>query len=130
VASPAAPGQDRGLAGFGQVDRSAVDGHRLGARRHRYDQVLTTRPLLVGAHAVMAAFGPEVLRAKGAEVAARRITEQNDTAAVATVTAVGTAAGHVRLAAEGDRAVATGATLHVDVGLVVKHLWRVRAPFV
>ena len=79
-------------------------------------------PCLLRALAVPAALGLEVRAAvEVGQVAQRGVAHEHDVAAAAAVAAVGPALGHVRLAAEGDDAVAAGAAAHVDLRAVVEH---------
>jgi len=55
------------------------------------------------------------------EVAQRRIADEHHIGAPSAVAAVGTAAGNVGLAAEGDDTVASRAALDEDPGTVLEH---------
>ena len=71
---------------------------------------------------VAAAVGAEVrAAAEGLQVAQRVVDAQDDVAAAAAVAAVGTALGHVRLAAERERAVAAGAGADLQMCPVGEH---------
>src|SRR5690606_33588101 len=97
-------------------------------RRHRDHEILAAGPLLVGSFAVVAAFGPEVLRPQGTEVTPGGVTFEQHAAAVASVAAVGSAARDVRFPPEGDRAVTAAATLNVNFRFVVQHRTRLWPP--
>ena len=60
------------------------------------------------------------------EVAQRGVADEDDVGATAPVAAVGPPARDVRLAAEGDHAVAAGAGLHEYLGAVGEHCSRAR----
>ena len=80
------------------------------------------RPCLARALAVRAPLRPEVRRlAEAGQVAQVAVGDQDDIAAVAAVTAVGAALGHVLLAPEADAAVAAAAALDIDRGSVGEH---------
>ena len=105
-----------------QLGGRAVDPGDDGPRRHGDHLVLTPSPVLVLARAVATASGPEVAAApERRQVATRRVADQDDVAPAAAVAAVGPAAGHVRLAAERDDAVAAATTLDVDLRPVEQH---------
>ncbi len=70
-----------------------------------------------------AAFEP-ALALEEREVAAVGIGDEDDVAAIAAVTAVGTALRHVLLAPEAERAVAAAAASHLDAGAIVEHTLR------
>jgi hypothetical protein len=75
--------------------------------------------------AVSAARRPEVRAPpEGAKVAERAVAHEHDIGPATAVAAVRAAARHMRLAAEGDRAVAARASLHVDFRAIVEHLQR------
>ncbi len=59
------------------------------------------------------------------EVTPGGVADEDDVSAAPAVAAVGTALGHVRLAAEGDRAVAAFAAAHEDHPAVVEHPARI-----
>jgi hypothetical protein len=84
--------------------------------------------MLALALAVSATVRPEVpTAAERREVPSLRVANQHDVAAAPTVAAVRAAAGHVRLAAEADHAVATAAAFYVDLGSVEEHAAKVAA---
>ncbi len=122
VAVPAATavGDDGALPNLDQVERAAVDRHRLGPGGDRNHGVLPPPPLPVGAFAVAAALGAEVLGPlEGAEIATGGVADEHHVAPVPAVPPVGPAARHVRLTAEADAAVAAGTALNPDFRLVV-----------
>ena len=123
AAPPGAAARDRDLlAGTHEVEPRAVPALDLGAGRHRDDQRLAVRAVALGALAVAAALGAEVhAPAEGLEVAQRVVAAQHDVAAAAAVAAVGPALGHVRLAAEGQGAVAAGARANLQYGTIGEH---------
>ena len=124
VAAPAAAavGDDDAPAGRREVVHRAVLGRDLRPRRDADDEVLALGAVAQGALAVAPALGAEVRAAlEGLQVAQRVVAEQDDVAAVAAVAAVGPAARHVGLAAEGQAAVPAAAGLHEDASLVVEH---------
>jgi hypothetical protein len=122
VAAESTGGDDRPLSGLDEVEGLAVEAGDGRSRRHRDDQVGAAGAVPVRAAAVPAAPGPVMGGyAHRCEIAPRRVGGEHDIAAAAAVAAVGTAARHVRLTAEADRAVAAAAALDVDAGLVVEH---------
>src|SRR5205823_5134702 len=109
-AAGAAAGDGHLLTGADQVVAGAVPALDLGARRDRDGQPLAVGAVPLGAEPVAAALRPEVRpAAEGLQVAQRVVAAQHDVAAVAAVAAIRPALGHVRLAAERERAVAAGA---------------------
>jgi hypothetical protein len=122
VASTAASGDDRSLPGRDQVEALALQPHHLGPGRHRHDRVLAPRAVPLLSLAVAAASGPVVWRvAQRRQVPARGVADQNDVSSPAAITAVRPASRHMSLAAEAHRAVATPASLDVDLGAVAEH---------
>ena len=124
VAAPAgAAGGDRDLlAGAHEVVARAVPLGDLGAGRHAHDHRRAVGAVALGALAVAAAVGPVVGAAlEGLQVAQRVVAAQHDVAAAAAVAAVGAALGDVRLAAEGEAAVAAPARAHLDACPVGEH---------
>ncbi len=123
AASQAAARHHRALAGLRQVVAELALGvvHH-GAGRHPDLQRVRARAVAVRALAVPAA-GSLVVRfqLEGLEVAQRRVADQHHIGTAAAVAAVGSAARHVGLAAEGDTAVPAGTALHEDLGAVVEH---------
>ncbi len=125
VAAPAAAaaGDARLLAGDDEVVAGAVvlvDDDRPG--RHLDHEVAAVGAVALGPFPVAAAVGLVVGAAlEGLQVAQRVVADQHDVAAAPTVAAVGTAARHVRLAPEGQAAVAAAARLDPDPCLVVEH---------
>ena len=100
----------------------AVPALDLRARRHRDHERLAVGAVALGALAVAAALGAEVRAAAEAlQVAQVVVAAQHDVAAVAAVAAVRPALGHVRLAPEGQAAVAPRAGAYLDACAVVQH---------
>jgi hypothetical protein len=126
VASPSATGEDRGLARFDEIDVISADRGGPGSGRDGYLEIRSPCSGLVGAETVISPFGPVVPRSDRGEIASRGITDQDDTASVAAVTAVGTAARNVRLTPEGNGAISTASPLYPDLDPVVEHGLRLR----
>ena len=120
-AAVAAAQERDALAGLGQIGQKGfvVIGEDLRARRHAQHGIATARTRLVGAAAVLALVGPEMLLI--AEID-QRVEAGNafddDIAATAAVAAPGPAVLDEFFAPEGDAAVAAVAGLHVDLGLI------------
>jgi hypothetical protein len=111
VAAPAGAAARDGdlLAGPHEVEPRAVPALDLRARRHADHQRLAVRPVALGALAMPAPLGPEVdAPAERLEVTERVVAAQHDVAAATAVSPVRPALGHVRLAAERQRAVPAG----------------------
>ena len=108
AAAAGAAARDRHLlAGAHEVVARAVPALDLRAGRHRDHERLAVGAVALGALAVAAALGAEVRAAAEAlQVAQVVVAAQHDVAAAAAVAAVGAALGHVRLAPEGQAAVA------------------------
>ncbi len=122
VAAEPARRDDRPLAVGDEVEALAVEALDRRPRRHEDDQVLAPGAVLVGALPVAAALRPVVARdPHRGEVAARAVGDEDDVAAAPAVAAVGPAPRHVRLAAEGDDAVAAGTALHVHLCPILEH---------
>ncbi len=126
--SPGAARRDhRTLACGDQVIAAPLEPLHLGPGRDRHDDVVAASAVALAALPTSASPGALVRRvAQRREVAARRIALEDDVAAPAAVAAVGPAARHVGLAAEGDGAVATGARLDLDLCAVVEHRMKAR----
>ena len=108
--------------GAHEVVARAVPALDLRARRHRDHERLAVGAVAQGALAVAAALGAEVrAAAEGLQVAQVVVAAQHDVAAAAAVAAVGAALGHVRLAPEGQAAVAARAGADLDSCAVVQH---------
>ena len=93
-ASPAPAGNDDARARRRQVgeQRLLVLGQDLGADRQRQDHVLAPRPGAVGAHAVVAALGTEVLAIAEVDQGVEAVYRLDDhVAAFAAVAAIGAA---------------------------------------
>ena len=115
------------LAGLGEVAEAlaAVALGDDGAERHVEHEVLAARPVAIGALAVLAALGVVVALVVVIEERGQRgVGLEPDAGARAAVPPVGSAAGHVLLAAEADAAGAPVAPLDEDVDLVDEHVAR------
>ena len=125
AALPASPAPARGHR-HALVVAHEVGHHRAGvavadhgADRHRQDRVLPLGAGLEHPLAVAAVLAPLVRVAVQVQQRGQALVGlEHDVAAAPAVTAVGTAAGHVGLAAEGGHAVAPAAAAHVDGALV------------
>jgi hypothetical protein len=92
------------------------------AARDRQHEVVARCAVTLGALSVCAARGAEVTPvAIRGEIAQGRVGDHHDVAPLSPVAAVGTAAGHMRLAAKAHATVAAGSRLDVDGGAVIKH---------
>ena len=121
-AAGAAAGDHDAPPGDDQVVQRAVLRRHLRARRHAHDEVVAVGAVALGALAVAPAGCLEVRAAlERLQVAQGVVAQQHDGAAVAAVAAVGAAARHVGLAAEGQAAVPAGPRLNEDASLVVEH---------
>src|SRR6478609_6583594 len=131
VAAPAraAAGDRDLLPGAHEVVAGAVPALHLGAGRDGDHQLLAVGAVALGAEPVPAAVGAEVrAAAEGLQVAHRVVAAQHDVAAAAAVAAVRAALGDVRLAAEGERAVAARPRADFDPGAIREHATRVVGP--
>jgi hypothetical protein len=122
-AAVAARGEHHALAGLGEIRDQGllVVLEDLGADRHAQDRVLALGAGAVGAHAVMALLGLEVLLVAVVDQRVEAVDAQgDDVAAAPAVAAVGPAELDELLAPERDRAGTAVAAPHVDLGLVEK----------
>ena len=95
----------------------------LRTRRHRQDQIVAVGTRALAALAGRAIAGATVrLPAVSLQVAFVTVTDQDDVAALAAVTAVGSALRDEFLATEADAAVASVTGLQFNLGFVDKHL--------
>ena len=120
-AARAAAGHHGALAAANEVIAGAVglDEH-LGAGRHGQLERRPVGAVAQRALSVAAAAGLEVRAApERLQIAQRVRAHQHDVAAAAAVAAVGTALGHVGLAAEAEGSVAPAAGLNVDSRAIV-----------
>ena len=126
AASDAAGGDDHALARLGEVGDLIQGGLRLGvelahdgAERHPEHEILPVLAVATGPLTVRALLGPEVVLVtvvdEGGEL---RVGLDDDVAAAAAVTAVGSALGHECLATERHAASAAVTATDVDVGKV------------
>ena len=115
VTADAAAGDDRTLSRLDEVVALALEALDLGTGRHGDHLVGAAGPVALLALAVAATTRDVVWReAQRREVAARRIADEDDVASVAAVAAIGAAARHVCLTAQGNRPVSPSTALDVD----------------
>jgi hypothetical protein len=108
------------LAWLNEVDLTSIDGLSLRPGRHRNLQLVPTRPMAIGALAMLAGPRSKVLApAQRPKIAPRRIANQHHVPPMAAIAAIRPAARNVRLSTEAHASIAPRTTFNPDFRSVI-----------